>query len=159
MDASSDLFETTQCLCLASRRAARAITRRFDRELSPHGIRATQFTLLSALSLKGPSTIGDLAERLGADRTTLTRNLAVAGARGLVSIAAGEDARSRLAAITPEGRRILTEAFAAWRRVQASLTDALGDEAAQGLRRLSDGPSLARRSEAHPRHRLETRAG
>jgi len=49
MTPKPELYETTQCLCLASRRAARAITRAFDKELRPHGLRATQFSLLAVL--------------------------------------------------------------------------------------------------------------
>jgi DNA-binding MarR family transcriptional regulator len=60
-----------------SRRAARAIARAFDRQLRPHGIRTTQFSLLAILELKGPQSIGSLADAVGADRTTLTRNLAL----------------------------------------------------------------------------------
>lgn len=150
MSANRELFETTQCLCLASRRAARAITRAFDRELRAHGLRATQFTLLAVLALKGPQSIGALAGVLGADRTTVTRNLAVVEEASLVSIQPGEDARSRIVAITDKGRSALTGAFATWRRVQSALTDSIGDQAADSLRRLSGGPSVAvRRTDDH----------
>lgn len=142
MKPTLDLIETTRCLCLASRRAARAITRDFDRALRVHGIRATQFTLLSALELKGPQAVGELAAFLGADRTTLTRNLAVAEEQSLVTLGRGEDARSRIVAITPKGQGVLKRAFATWRKVQAELTHGMGKEAAEGLRRLSGGPSL-----------------
>ena len=142
MTGAKDLFETTQCLCLASRRAARTITREFDRALRAHGIRATQFTLLSALELKGPQSIGELAELIGADRTTMTRNLAVLEELALVSIRPGDDARSRIAAITDNGRQTLGQALATWRAVQASLTESIGDQAADSLRRLSGGPSI-----------------
>lgn len=142
MAGKSDILQTTQCLCLASRRAARAITRQFDTALRPHGLRATQFSLLSGLALKGPQSIGALASLLGADRTTLTRNLAVAEARGLVSVAPGDDARARIARLTAEGRRVLQDALATWRAVQAGLTEEMGGDAADSLRRLSGGPSL-----------------
>lgn len=142
MSAAPDLLQTTQCLCLASRRAARAITRQYDRALRAHGLRSTQFSLLSALALKGPQSIGALASLLGADRTTLTRNLAVIEARGLAAIEAGEDARARIASITPEGRRVLHRALAAWRTVQDGLTGDMGTDAADSLRRLSGGPSM-----------------
>ncbi len=142
MSAAPDLFQTTQCLCLASRRAARAITRRYDNALRAHGLRATQFSLLSGLALKGPLPIGALASLLGADRTTLTRNLAVAEARGLVAVAPGEDARARIASLTAEGRRVLESAYAAWRAVQEGLTGDIGNDGADSLRRLSGGPSV-----------------
>jgi len=137
MRRSDDLLETRQCLCLASRRAARAITLQFDRALRAHGIKATQFTLMAVLELKGPQPVGALAEVLGADRTTVTRNLAVAAAQSLVSISPGADARSRIASITKEGRRTVKTAFVTWRKVQAALTQTIGPQAADGLRRLS----------------------
>jgi DNA-binding MarR family transcriptional regulator len=135
------LIQTRQCLCLASRRAARAITQQFDRALRAHGIRATQFTLLAVLELKGPQSIGALADLLGADRTTVTRNLAVAEQQSLVGVSPGEDARARIASITTEGRRILRRAFTTWRAVQESLTRAMGRETADSLRRISGEPA------------------
>jgi DNA-binding MarR family transcriptional regulator len=131
------LAETALCLCWASRRAARAITRAFDRELRRHGLRATQFTLLALLELKGAQTIGELARSMGADRTTLTRNLALVEDRRLVRIRPGDDARARLVAITAKGHGALAGAYAAWRRTQDRLTEAIGIQAADGLRRLA----------------------
>jgi len=140
MTSAPELLETSQCLCLASRRAARAITRRFDRALKASGLRATQFTLLATLALKGPQPIGRLADFIGVERTTLTRNLAVAEKDGLVSTRAGKDARSHIASITAHGRRTLEKAFAAWRETQDDLTQTIGNVAADRLRRLAREP-------------------
>lgn len=137
------LLQTTHCLCLAARRASRSITREFDQALRTHGLRATQFTLLAALGVAGPMAIGELAELLANDRTTITRNLALVEKRGLVSVRADEaDARSRVAAITAEGKALLQEAMPTWRKVQTELTDALGESAAAALRRLAGGPCV-----------------
>jgi DNA-binding MarR family transcriptional regulator len=144
MDSAPPLFETTGCLCLAARRASRAITREFDQALRTHGLRATQFTLLCALHLAGPKSIGELAELLSADRTTLTRNLAVAEHNGWVTLRADrEDARSRIAAITARGLRALEAALPTWRKTQRKLLDAIGEETAASLRRLAGGPCAA----------------
>lgn len=137
MHTDPELIETAQCLCLASRRAARAITRAFDKELRAHGIRATQFSLLAILELKGARTIGELAGMLGADRTTLTRNLALVEAAGLIRIRPGEDARARVVVITPKGRRTVRAAFPGWRKVQSALSESIGAETADSLRQLS----------------------
>jgi DNA-binding MarR family transcriptional regulator len=131
------LAETAQCLCWAARRAARAITRVFDRELRPHGLRATQFSLLAILEQKGPQRIGDLAATLGADRTTVTRNLEVAAGEGLVRVRPDEDPRARLVAIAPRGRAAIAAALPAWRRTQRALTERIGTRTAEGLRRLA----------------------
>jgi DNA-binding MarR family transcriptional regulator len=140
MEPDAALSETTGCLCLASRRAARAITREFDSALRSRGLRATQFTLLAALHLTGPRSIGELAELLSADRTTLTRNLAVAEQHGWVVTRPGrDDARARIAAIAPKGSRVLKAALPAWRKVQQRLLGEIGPRAAESLRRLAGG--------------------
>lgn len=141
MESDAALSETTRCLCLASRRAARAITREFDQALRPHGLRATQFSLLAALHLAGPRSIGELAELLSADRTTLTRNLAVVEQHGWVKLRVDrDDARSRLAVITAKGSRALKAALPTWRAVQQRLLEQLGPQAAASLHALAGGP-------------------
>jgi DNA-binding MarR family transcriptional regulator len=138
VSSTPDLIDTAGCLCLASRRAARAITQAFDRALRPHGLRATQFTLLAVLDLKGEQSLGDLAAFVGADRTTMTRNVALAEQKHLVDLRrSGADARARLVSITPAGRQALRAALATWGRVQAGLTATMGLEAAEGLRLLA----------------------
>lgn len=150
------LFETTRCLCLAVRRASRVITRTFDQALRVHGLRATQFTLLSALHLGGPRSIGDLAGMLSADRTTLTRTLAVAEQRGWVTLRADRhDARSRIAAITTKGSRTLEAALPAWRDAQRRLTETIGAQTAASLRKLAGGPCVMPFPESPPASRKE----
>ena len=153
------ILETTQCLCMASRRAARAITRQFDEALRVHGLRATQFTLLAALHLAGPRSVGEMAELLGADRTTLTRNLAVAEASGWVAVRTDrDDARSRRAKITAQGTRMLVFALPSWRKTQQRLTNTIGKQTAASLRMLAGGPcvSVAPATARSP-HRKEIR--
>lgn len=129
------------CLCLASRRASRAITRAFDRRLRPHGIRATQFSILVMLIERGPTMLGELAESLGLERTTLSRNLDVVADRGWVKIGVGtEDARSRIVAIGREGRKAVAAALPAWRDAQNSAVAALGPAGSTALRALAAMP-------------------
>jgi DNA-binding MarR family transcriptional regulator len=150
-----ELTETAQCLCLASRRAARAITRAFDRELRAHGLRATQFTLLATLSLKGEQTISEMAEFIDADRTTMTRNVALAEEKSFVEVRRHEsDARVRVVTITRHGRETLAAALASWGKVQAGLTEAMGSDAADALRHLA-GSGMARPPAKADKHRLE----
>ena len=113
-----DLSACKSCHCLAARRHARAITRLFEEKLRPHGLRATQFSVLAALALKGPTPVKKLAEALGLERTTLTRVGAVLERNGWVSIARAENARERPLRLTLAGRRKLERAFPAWREAQ-----------------------------------------
>ncbi|MCM8747761.1 MarR family transcriptional regulator [Thermomicrobiaceae bacterium CFH 74404] len=118
MDAEIDLTATQECYCLAARRYARALTRLYEQKLRPHGLRATQFSILAALALKGPTPITELASFLVLDRTTLSRSAALLQRRGWVEIAPAEDARERPLRLTPAGRRKLEEAFLAWKEAQ-----------------------------------------
>ena len=78
---TNDYMAAAGCFCLASRQAARKITRLYDSCMQESGIRATQFTILSQLMLRGEMPVGKLAGFLGMERTTLTRNLALLEAR------------------------------------------------------------------------------
>jgi DNA-binding MarR family transcriptional regulator len=106
---------------------ARRITRTFDRELRPYRLRATQFTVLVMLSLRGDMTIGQLAEALSAERTTLTRNLALIEDAAWVKI---RPARSRVVAVTDKGRAVVAKAFPAWRKSQDITAAAIGSDGA-----------------------------
>ncbi|HUH56216.1 MAG TPA: MarR family winged helix-turn-helix transcriptional regulator, partial [Rhodanobacter sp.] len=109
----------------------------------PRGLRATQFTLLSALHLAGSKPIGELAEMLSADRTTLTRNLSVAEKNGWVALRVDPaDARSRLATITRKGSRTLAAALPIWDATQQRLLQDIGEPAAASLHRLAGGPCV-----------------
>jgi DNA-binding MarR family transcriptional regulator len=107
------------CLCLHVQRAARAVARRFDDALRPYGLTNGQFSLLTALNRPAPPPLIAVATLLAMDRTTLTANLKPLERRRLVKIAIdGNDRRNRLVTLTAAGRRLLTDAFPAWRKTQ-----------------------------------------
>ncbi len=67
--------QSIPCVGFNTRRATRLITQYYDKILAPTGLRSTQYSLLSGLSMMGESSMQDLAFILAMDRTTLTRNL------------------------------------------------------------------------------------
>jgi DNA-binding MarR family transcriptional regulator len=140
---TEDLAEVASgCACIAVRRAAHSLTRAYDEALRPSGLRITQFSLLVAAALAGPPTLTRLAEVLGLDRTTLTRDLKPLVARGLAEVRVGEDRRSRVVEVTDAGRQAMAEALPRWRAVQAK---AVGEQGAAAVwPRLAD--DLARLS-------------
>jgi DNA-binding MarR family transcriptional regulator len=138
MTENPDLRACADCLCLAARRAARTMTRAFDRHLRPHGIRVTQFTLLTMLELKGPTPLTELADALGMERTTLTRNLALLEAeRWVDSRADADDARTRIIALAPKGRAVVADALPAWRKAQAQAAMSIGSAGVAALKKLA----------------------
>ena len=125
------------CFCLASRQAARKITRLYDRAMQESGIRVTQFTILSQLMLRGEIPIGKLAGILGMERTTLTRNLTLLEQRKWISIKPGDDPRSRIIAITAQGRGIVRRGFPDWAQAQAHVGKMLGGDGQAALKTLA----------------------
>lgn len=118
---AEELSATRGCHCLAARRRARAITRHYEARLRPLGLRATQFSLLAALAQTGPVRLGRLAELLGLERTTLTRNARLLQEQGWIASVATDDARERAMQITDMGLGRLAQALPVWREAQASL--------------------------------------
>lgn len=118
METIDGLLDTKGCHCLAARMRSRELTRLYEEKLRPHGLRATQFSILAVLGVRGPTRVGDLAGILGLERTTLTRSAAVLEREGRVSSAPTEDARVRRWELTASGRRALQAALPAWREAQ-----------------------------------------
>jgi DNA-binding MarR family transcriptional regulator len=134
---ATDYMAAAGCFCLASRQAARKITRLYDGVMQKSGMRSTQFTILSQLMLRGELSIGKLAGLLGMERTTLTRNLAPLEQRKWISIKAGDDPRSRMLGITALGRGAVRRGFPFWSQAQAQVGKLLGADGQSALKVLA----------------------
>lgn len=143
---SPEFTDVHDCTCNNLRKAARAVTQYYDDALRPSGIRATQFSLLSAIREFGTVSIGALAEESVMDRTTLTRNLKLLEDRGLISVAPGTDARVREVSLTPEAYEKLALAQRYWKRAQAHMAGKMGGDGVRHLLRSLAGAVEAARS-------------
>jgi DNA-binding MarR family transcriptional regulator len=124
---SPDLLEPAHCVSNNLQKTARAVSRLYAEEMRPSGLTRAQFPMLGYLDASGPLPMSDLAARLYMERTTLTRNLKpLEDARLVERPASAGDARVRLVAITPLGRRKLKEARRYWRRAQAKVLKLYG---------------------------------
>jgi DNA-binding MarR family transcriptional regulator len=122
MQASARSFEACRtCACSALRRASRAVTQHYERHFRGSGLRATQFTILATLAQTGPLSISELSDRLGVDRTTLSRNLRLIEDEGWIAALGHDDQRVRKMALTPKGMRKASTALAFWKRADASV--------------------------------------
>jgi DNA-binding MarR family transcriptional regulator len=118
------------CLCLHTQRAARSLARRFDEALKPAGITSGQFSLLVSLNRPYPPRLGEVAELLAMDRTTLTANLKPLQREGFVDVRPDpEDRRGRILVLTPVGRKVLRRALPLWRRAARESETRLKDAA------------------------------
>src|SRR4051812_24655633 len=122
-----------RCLTIAAectghgvRKAARALSRIYDQAMAPAGLRGTQFNLLVALSVAPGAPLARVAEELGLDRTTLTRNLGPLERDGLVESVPADDRRVRRLRLTARGHDVLADALPRWERAQREVVAALG---------------------------------
>jgi DNA-binding MarR family transcriptional regulator len=124
------------CLCLHVQRAARALGRRFDIALRPHGLTNGQFSLLMSLNRPEPPPMGPVASLLAMDRTTLTAALKPLERRGLVQITPDPaDRRSRILKLTAGGRKLLAEALPAWKQTHEEIEREIPSGDPETLRR------------------------
>lgn len=126
-----------ECLCFRVRRVSRALTRLYDEALRPMDIQATQLTLLNAAALleARDAPMGELADVLAMDLTTLSRNLRPLEASGLVRRErSAADGRVRVVRLTAHGRTTLEEALPLWQEAHARVVTVLGPELAAELK-------------------------
>jgi len=120
--------EPGECYSLALRRAARAVSRQYDKALAPLALNNGQFSMLALLAGLGPVRIQKIAETLAMDRTTLTAALKPLERRGLVKSAVDRnDKRSRTLKLTAAGRKLLKSALPIWKREHAALEKQIGN--------------------------------
>src|SRR5262245_13958214 len=110
--------EGTTCNCLALRQAARHVSQLYDSYLASEGLRTTQYSILAKLDGLGPMSINELAKSMVMDRTTLGRAIRPLQRDRLLTIAAGEDGRTRSLRLTITGKARLKAATDKWPEAQ-----------------------------------------
>jgi DNA-binding MarR family transcriptional regulator len=126
------------CACVNVRRAARAITRIYDKALEPSNLKVTQYSMLANIMHSGPINLSNLAQVLNLDRTTLVRNLKSMEASGFTENVATSDPRERLIALSASGRQAVEAALPYWRAAQKQMRDAFGRERLEQLAALAE---------------------
>lgn len=135
-----DVREVLGCHCLGVRNLARRLTHLYEEIMAPTGLTVGQFGLLA--QLQGAAQAGQrsvpprlLAERMGADPTTISRTLRpLFGAGLIVDDPDPQDRRTRALRLTDKGRTRLQQAVPVWRKAQRRATEALGAETAAALK-------------------------
>jgi len=124
-------------MCGNFRRTSRALTQLYEEAMRPLGLRATQLTILQALSRAGEVSQGQLGEMLAMDSTSLTRTLAIMRRQGWITERRGEDRRERWLRLSSGGEKQLRRALPVWEKVQSRLRGQLGEQAWNNLLQLT----------------------
>ena len=117
------------CTCAELRKAARAVTLLYDNAFKSTGLLSTQLSVLRIISKSDSLKVSQLAEELGMDRTTLTRNLSVLERQGFIKISAGKDHRTRIVTITSSGSTSIAKTIPLWNEVQRNVKKQMGENA------------------------------
>src|SRR5262249_50667010 len=134
------------------RQSSRRVVREMGILNAPYlyqGVSASQGHALLELGSAGPFTVADLADRLRLDKSNGSRVVAELRRRKLVTVQAGDDRRTKVAALTPRGRQVVDRIDEiADRRVADALAQ-LGDEergiVARGMALYAAALTIARR--------------
>lgn len=129
---------TTDCYCILLRTAARKVTAIYDEALEPLDVNIAQFSLLRRIGRKGPISLTDLAALCDLDRSTVGRNTKVLERRGLVAVKKVKDQREACLTLSEAGKAIVEAGGPIWDRVQAHLTDTIGEQTISGLRAVAE---------------------
>ena len=116
------------CTAMRIRKAARRVTQIYDQHLEPFDLTVTQYGLLGRIKALDSLSIGELAEKMLMDPTTLTRNLRPLQRRGLLVLAPDpRDKRSRSLHLTERGREAFDDARTGWQKAQQRIARARGE--------------------------------
>ncbi|MCP4318918.1 MAG: winged helix-turn-helix transcriptional regulator [Hyphomicrobiales bacterium] len=119
---------STECMVLKTRKAARAITRRYNRLLRPYGLQCTQVSLLYAVAANKYKSVSDMADQLAIERSTLTRNLKLLRLRGYIHSDQLGQGRPQSFELTEQGETLLKTLIPLWKTAQAELRKELGSK-------------------------------
>lgn len=113
-------LERIDALCVNSnlKKLARSVTVIYDRRLTRHNITANQFGILSYIFYYDSVTLGVLADKLGMDRTTLSKNLKPMFRDRLIQEVPSDDKRQKVLALTGGGKKTLAASLKSWRAAQ-----------------------------------------
>ncbi|MDB5935362.1 MAG: MarR family transcriptional regulator [Massilia sp.] len=143
------------CTCFKLRKLTRTMSRLYDQHLATVGLKTTQYSVLTNAAREA-LPVAELADRLGTERTTLTRNLKPLIEAQWITLEPGADSRQRIVTITAAGRAKVKEAFVAWRAAQDALENLLGTGTVRSLHAQLDAtmtqltPLIEDLNHAHP---------
>lgn len=126
------------CTNFKLRRLMRQVAQHYDAQMSPCGLKTTQYSLLTTVDRLGPIQPSELARHMAMDASTLTRNLRPLLEAGWLLLGPGQNARSRRVHITEAGREKRREAQRLWRVAQLGLNERLGEHTVVALHQLID---------------------
>ncbi len=145
MGARGDARETAreiarECVGARVRMLNRLVSRIYDDQVRPHGLKFSQMNILTVVTLHGPVQPVEVARILSLEKSTLSRNVSLMEANGWLETLPGRG-NAQLLRATAQGRRLLKKAAPGWRKAQKRVVSLLGGRTAAAVRRAVDRAS------------------
>jgi len=126
--------------------AERLVTRFYNGCFKDVGLSAVQFGLLVGIEMSDRPMVADLAEKSGADPSTLARNLKLLESTGLVLSVGGRGRFGKRFELSEQGRATLRKAYDLWKEAYQTIIADVGlPQIEQGLVFLSALEKSARK--------------
>jgi DNA-binding MarR family transcriptional regulator len=107
----------------------RVVTNIYDDAFRPLGLKVSQANILIIVAQQGVTRPTDVCERLQLGASTLSRNVERMRAKGWLETVPGEDARTQSFQLTPQGKKLLEQAYPLWLEAQRRAAEILGKDA------------------------------
>ncbi len=124
-------------------RGVRSMNRIYESHMSQTGLRPTQMMMMFAIAATSGASIGELADVLFLDPTTLNRNLKPLVSAGYVEVTPGADRRRKEVWITGEGNELVHRLVPLWEAAQREIESKLGPGWTEQLTRVLTPLELA----------------
>ena len=122
------------CLAVRIRLIARTVSSLYDEAVAAHDVTIAQLNMLAALGEVGPCAPRKLGEVLQLERSTVSRNLDLLMAKGLVEAVSSDAKGVREVTLSLKGQLKIAAVLPDWRAAQMQACEVLGAEGAQALR-------------------------
>lgn len=117
------------CLCTNIRKLSRIVTRLYDAELKQTPLNINQLGIMLTISGLEEPYIGDLAEKLVMEKSTLSRNLGVLEEMGFIIIKINTMKKSqKIVSVTQSGMNAITQSYPPWDNIQRKISSSFGNE-------------------------------
>ncbi len=116
----------------------RVVTNIYDDAFRPLGLKVSQANILIIVAKQGVARPAEVCERLQLGASTLSRNVDRMRAKGWLEIVPGDDARTQSMRLTPQGKKLLEQAYPLWEDAQRRAAEILGKEELKLLGRVAN---------------------
>jgi DNA-binding MarR family transcriptional regulator len=122
-----------ECLAVRLKILDRAVSRIYDQELRPFGLRLTQMNVLVAVGVIRDARPERICRTLAMEKSTFSRTMQRLSNQGYLEIKPGPRGKSIIIELTTRGRKLLEDAGPAWQRAQERARELLGETGVEAL--------------------------